>query len=304
MLLAFTHAIPGSLAKRISIHTSPAGHVPPTTKRTSRAGACRRVVRPATVGRDDDAGRACHITEEGEVDCRPPGCGGSVAHTPAHRRERVDLYLREVENPPSTGQLHPNVLRQLRALAEQRTNRIRRRSRLGADRPRVCGADAIGDCVVPQSVLAAIAAVVHGDVGDLDRRAEVQGDAWLWASEPGRCWVWAAQQASTHRYVTDPGQHRDPDVLCHDGRCEAGVKVATRAREGCTAVHVDPRGTVGAVLDGDGGHVLTIVIGACLNSDAIDRHVAPGVDLHPLPGSCRTRRHDARRSRSGRTRAG
>eukprot|EP00964_Phaeocystis_antarctica_P142977 scaffold108407_cov51-Phaeocystis_antarctica.AAC.1 len=26
-------------------------------------------------------------------------------------------------------------------------------------------------------------------------------------------------------------------------------------------------------------------MGACLNSDAIDRHVAPGVDLHPLPGS-------------------
>eukprot|EP00964_Phaeocystis_antarctica_P073083 scaffold44814_cov58-Phaeocystis_antarctica.AAC.5 len=146
--------------------------------RTSRAGACQRVVRPATVGRDGDANRACHITEEGEViDCRSPGCGASVAHTPTHRRQRVDLHLRQVEDPPSARQLHPDVLRQLWALAEQRANRIRRRSRLSADHPRVCGVDAIGDCVVRQSVLAAIAAVVHGDVGELDRRSEVQGQA-------------------------------------------------------------------------------------------------------------------------------
>eukprot|EP00964_Phaeocystis_antarctica_P134436 scaffold98734_cov97-Phaeocystis_antarctica.AAC.1 len=43
-----------------------------------------------------------------------------------------------------------------------------------SDRPRVCGADAVGDCVVPQSDLAAIAAVVHGDVGDLGRRRRLR----------------------------------------------------------------------------------------------------------------------------------
>eukprot|EP00964_Phaeocystis_antarctica_P118430 scaffold82221_cov66-Phaeocystis_antarctica.AAC.3 len=72
------------------------------------------------------------------------------------------------------GQLHPNVLCQLWALAEQRANRIRRRSRLGADDPGVRGADAIGDCVVPQSRRAAcILAVVHGNISDLDCLAEV-----------------------------------------------------------------------------------------------------------------------------------
>eukprot|EP00964_Phaeocystis_antarctica_P079458 scaffold49512_cov77-Phaeocystis_antarctica.AAC.1 len=68
------------------------------------------------------------------------------------RGQRVDLHLREHEVPPgseslshwwaSARQLHPNVPRQLRAVAEQRANRICRSSRLGADRPRVCGADA------------------------------------------------------------------------------------------------------------------------------------------------------------------
>ena len=96
----------------------------------------------------------------------------------------VDLYLREVENPPAVmiipthtrraaRQLDHHVPCHVRALAEQRANRVRRRSRLGADRPRVRGADAIGDCVVPQSALAAVTAVVHGDVGDLGCRAEV-----------------------------------------------------------------------------------------------------------------------------------
>eukprot|EP00964_Phaeocystis_antarctica_P014149 scaffold7786_cov89-Phaeocystis_antarctica.AAC.2 len=89
------------------------------------------------------------------------------------RLERVDFHLRKIESPPSARQLHPNVLCQLWALIEQRPNRTRRCSRLGADRPRVCGADAIGDCVVRQSVLAAIAAIVHGDVGDLGCRPEV-----------------------------------------------------------------------------------------------------------------------------------
>eukprot|EP00964_Phaeocystis_antarctica_P126688 scaffold90349_cov68-Phaeocystis_antarctica.AAC.1 len=87
--------------------------------------------------------------------------------------KRVNLHLREVEESPSAWQLHPNVLCQLWALAQQRANRIRRRSRLGADRPRVCGVDAIGDCVVRQSGLAAIATVVHGDVGDFGCPAEV-----------------------------------------------------------------------------------------------------------------------------------
>ena len=98
-----------------------------------------------------------------------------AAHPPHRwRRERVDLHLREVENPPSARQLHPNVLRQMRALVQQRTYRIRRRSRLGADRPRVCGLDAIGDFVVRKSVPAAISTtVVHSNVGDLNRGAEV-----------------------------------------------------------------------------------------------------------------------------------
>eukprot|EP00964_Phaeocystis_antarctica_P006357 scaffold3452_cov61-Phaeocystis_antarctica.AAC.6 len=103
------------------------------------------------------------------------------------RRERVDLHLREVENPPkvsifvglATRQLDHHVSCHVRALAEQRANRIHRRNRLDADRPRVCGAGAIGDCVVPQSALAAAVSlatavtVVHGDVGDLDRLAQV-----------------------------------------------------------------------------------------------------------------------------------
>ena len=38
------------------------------------------------------------------------------------------------------------------------------------------------------------------------------------------------------------------------------------------------------MLDGEGGHKLTVT-DASLSSDAIDRYVAPGVDLHPLPGS-------------------
>ena len=42
-----------------------------------------------------------------------------AAHPPHRwRRERVDLHLREVENPPSARQLHPNVLRQMRALVQ------------------------------------------------------------------------------------------------------------------------------------------------------------------------------------------
>eukprot|EP00964_Phaeocystis_antarctica_P031553 scaffold17844_cov63-Phaeocystis_antarctica.AAC.2 len=87
------------------------------------------------------------------------------------RRERVDLHLREVESPPSSRQLDHHVLCQLRALAVEQWA-IRRRSRLGADSPRVCGADAIGDCVVPQSRRVSLA-VVHSDVGDFGRRAEI-----------------------------------------------------------------------------------------------------------------------------------
>ena len=96
------------------------------------------------------------------------------------RRERVDLHLREVENSPRVSvfgfaarQLDHDVLCHMRALTEQRAKRVRRRRRLGADHPRVCGADAVGDGVVPQSALAAVTAVVHGDVGDLGCRAEV-----------------------------------------------------------------------------------------------------------------------------------
>jgi len=51
--------------------------------------------------------------------------------------------------------------------------RVRKFGGGGADGPRVRGAYAIGDCVIRQSALAAITAVVHGDVGDLDRRAEI-----------------------------------------------------------------------------------------------------------------------------------
>eukprot|EP00964_Phaeocystis_antarctica_P052190 scaffold30538_cov69-Phaeocystis_antarctica.AAC.1 len=75
-----------------------------------------------------------------------------LRHVKGRRGQRVDLHLREHEVPPgsescshwwaSARQLHPNVPRQLRAVAEQRANRICRSRRLGADRPRVCGADA------------------------------------------------------------------------------------------------------------------------------------------------------------------
>eukprot|EP00964_Phaeocystis_antarctica_P118431 scaffold82221_cov66-Phaeocystis_antarctica.AAC.4 len=85
-----------------------------------------------------------------------------------------------------------------------------------------------------------------------------------------------------------PGHHRDPDVLCRDGRYKEGVKVAARARENCPAVHIAPRGIVGAVLNCECCHVLIVKAmsrTACLNSNAMDRHDAPGVDSHPLPGS-------------------
>eukprot|EP00964_Phaeocystis_antarctica_P004488 scaffold2425_cov51-Phaeocystis_antarctica.AAC.4 len=75
-------------------------------------------------------------------------------------------------NECAARQLDHHVPRHVRALAEQRAKRVPRRSRLGADRPRACGADAVGDGVVRQSIRG-VAAVVHGDVGDLGCRAEV-----------------------------------------------------------------------------------------------------------------------------------
>eukprot|EP00964_Phaeocystis_antarctica_P057873 scaffold34277_cov63-Phaeocystis_antarctica.AAC.1 len=90
-------------------------------------------------------------------------------------------------------------------------------------------------------------------------------------------------------YARSP--HRNLDVLSHDGRCKERVKVPTRARERCPAVHIFPRGIVCALLSCECCHVLIVNVpvrvyrfAPSLNTNAMDRHDAPGVDSHPLPG--------------------
>ena len=65
----------------------------------------------------------------------------------------------------------------MRAIAQQRAERIPRRRLAGAEGPRVGRRDAIGDCVVPKLVPATVPPIVHGDVGNLDRGAKVEGHA-------------------------------------------------------------------------------------------------------------------------------
>ena len=106
--------------------------------------------------------------------------------------------------------------------------------------------------------------------------------------------VAAGQQAGAHRYVGIPGDHRNTDVLRHDGRGKEGIKVAARVGESCPAIHVAPRGIVSAMLNGECCHLLPN-IRTTLHSNAVDRQSAPGVDSHPLPSSACTGRPRLRR---------